>query len=183
MFGRHVGERAHHDAVFRIDETRRSLGVGERFPAGELCQPEVQHLHVPVATDHDVLGLQVAVDDAGVVRRRDGLGDLDADGQRLTHLETAALEHGPQRDPVDVLRGEELHPGGVADVVDRQNVRVVERRDRAGFALESQQPFLVAERARREHFQRELAAQADVLGQIHLRHAAGSERRQHTVVS
>ena len=35
---------------------------------------EIQHLHAPVARDHDIGGLQIAMDEAFVVRRGDSFG-------------------------------------------------------------------------------------------------------------
>ncbi len=51
---------------------------GERF--GEA---EVQHLHRPVVSHLDVRGLQVAVDDAELVRGFKCFGDLPRNRQRL----------------------------------------------------------------------------------------------------
>ena len=48
-----------------------------------LREPEVEHLDVAVRRDLDVGGLQVAVDDALLVRRFERLGDLPGDGERL----------------------------------------------------------------------------------------------------
>ena len=58
----------------------RVVVVFERDRARET---EVEHLHEPVAAEHDVLGLDVAMDDAGCVRRAEGSRDLRAD---LDHL-------------------------------------------------------------------------------------------------
>ena len=83
LFGRHVVERAHDDAVLGLDELRRSSLEAAERRAHQLGEPEVQDLHVAVGADHHVLGLEVAMDDAGVVRGRDRLRDLDGDVERL----------------------------------------------------------------------------------------------------
>ena len=138
LFRGHVVEGAHDDAVAGLDEPRRGVVIlGEALTARELCQAEVQDLHVAVDTDHHVFGLQVAMDDAGLMRGGDGLGNLHGDGERVWGVEAAALEHGPQRDAVDELRGQELHLAVVADVVHGEDVGVIERRDRARLPLES----------------------------------------------
>ena len=54
-----------------------------RFPSPRLClarQPEVQHLHGAVLADLDVRGLQIPMDDTGLVGRFEGFGDLLGDG-------------------------------------------------------------------------------------------------------
>ena len=48
-----------------------------------LGEPEVQHLHRAVRPDLDVRRLQVAMDDALLVRGLERVGDLPGDGQRL----------------------------------------------------------------------------------------------------
>ena len=52
-------------------------------PFDRFRQPEVEHLHGPVASQLDVRGFEIAVDDALLVRRFEGLGDLLRDRQRL----------------------------------------------------------------------------------------------------
>ena len=47
------------------------------------AKPEVQHLHGAVGAHLDVGGLQIAVNDALLVRRFERLGDLLRDRQRL----------------------------------------------------------------------------------------------------
>ena len=58
-----------------VGELRTEVGGGRR----QLRQAEVEDLDQPVVRDHDVVGLQVAVNDAGAVRLRQALGDLRAD--------------------------------------------------------------------------------------------------------
>ena len=48
-----------------------------------LGQAEVEHLHEAIGGDLDVGGLQIAMDDAALVRRLERLGDLPRDRQRL----------------------------------------------------------------------------------------------------
>ena len=179
----HVVERAHDDAVSRLHELRRGVIARRKaLPPHELRQTEVQDLDIAIGANHHVLGLQVAMDDACVVRGRDRLRNLHGNRDRLPGVEAAAIEDRTQRDAVDELGREELHAAVVADVVDREDVGMIEGRNRARLALEAAEPFLVAHGARREHFQCEPAAQPNVLGQIDLRHAARSERREDAVV-
>ena len=69
--------------------SERVLGVGavSLLPSSDagqrLGQAEVEDLHQALGRHHDVLGLQVPVDEAPRVRRRKALGDLRADVQRL----------------------------------------------------------------------------------------------------
>ena len=61
-----------------------------------------------------------------------------------------------------------------ADVVDRQDVGVAERRDDAGFALEARERLRVVGETLGEHLDRDVALQPRVPGAIHLAHSAGA---------
>ena len=70
----------------------------------ELRQPEVEHLHRAIGPDFDVRGFQIAMDDPLLVRRRQRLGDLLRDWQRLVERNRSA------RDAVsEVFALDELH--------------------------------------------------------------------------
>ncbi len=62
-------------------------------------QPEVQHLHVAVARNHNVFGLEIAMYDAGGVRRRERIGDLDGGIQGFPRRQTAPLEDARSDSP------------------------------------------------------------------------------------
>ena len=108
--------------------------------------------------------------------------DLNADMQRLSHVDRAAIEHRAQRYAVNVFGGEELRAVGVSDIVDGEDVGVIERGNGTGLALEAAQPLFVRQRPMREHLQRQPAAEPDVLGEVDLRHAARPEWLQHPIV-
>ena len=50
-----------------------------------LGEPEVQHLHGAVGSNHDVGRLQVAMHDSPLVRGVEGEGDLAGDGHGFVH--------------------------------------------------------------------------------------------------
>ena len=74
-----------------VSATLRLAGIRCRLPAvpRRFRQPEVEDLHDPVPGDEDVLRLQIAMDDAALVRGGDAADDVDAevdglaDGQRV----------------------------------------------------------------------------------------------------
>ena len=58
----------------------------------ELRQTEVENLHALVARDEDVLRLQVAMDDALLVRGREAVGDLNARSRRPSRTGSATAQ-------------------------------------------------------------------------------------------
>ena len=63
----------------------------------ELREAEVEDLDAAVLRDEDVLGLQVPVDDALLVRRGEAEGDLRRVVERAALGQPAARERGAQR--------------------------------------------------------------------------------------
>ena len=59
----------------------------------------------------------------------------------------------------------------IADVVDGDDVGVVERRDGTGLLLEAAEAVGIVREARREHFDRNVAAEARVAGAVDLAHS------------
>ena len=86
-------------AVPRITHLRGSssqrgglIGITRRGGVGCLRQAEVQDLDGPVLPHFDVGGLQVAVDDPGLVGRLQCLGDLLGNGQGFIDWDRAPLD-------------------------------------------------------------------------------------------
>ena len=100
-----------------------SLGIG----LDELGQAEVEELGVAVAGDHDVVGLDVAVEDAGVVGLGQALGDLEGDLDRAQEVELAVGDEPADGPAVDVLHGDEEIAVDLVDVVDLGDGRMVRR--------------------------------------------------------
>ena len=91
--GRHVRRRAEELA-----------GDGHALQVDDLRDAEVHQLEHAVLADHDVLGLDVAVDDAGGVRVRERAADLDGDQRRdLREGERARGQELLERLAVDEL--------------------------------------------------------------------------------
>ena len=101
-----------------------------------LGQPEVEKLGAG-PSEHDVAGLQIAVDDAGAMRGLECRGDLTGVAQRLRERERSGGEPRGERVPVQQLHHDVVGAAVDADVVDRADVRVVEGGDRARLAGEA----------------------------------------------
>ena len=145
-------------------------------------QAEVEDLHLPVAGEEEVVGLEVAMHDAAGVRggesRRHLRGDLEGLARRQRPGDQA-LAQG--------LALEELHRGEgdfavLAEIEDRQDVRMRQRRDCLGLALETGQRVGVGGEMRRQDLDRHLAVELGVGGAKDLAHAALSELGDDAVV-
>ena len=115
------------------------------------------------------------MDDAGAMSVGQRRRHLDADVDRRRGVEGTASCEVAERPAVHELVGDEVRARRVADVVNRDDVRVIQRRRRPGFADESGQAVRVAGKGGWQHLQRHLAAEADVLSEIHLAHSALAE--------
>jgi hypothetical protein len=127
---------------------------------------------VSVRPDLDVAGLQIAMDDAFVVRGLEGLGDLSSDEQGLVHRQRSELQARGEIVAVDELQHEKRLAFRLLEAVDGADVGVVERRQQLRLAAEPRQAFRVLRDRRRQHLDGNLAIQAGVAGAIHRAHAA-----------
>ena len=84
-------------------------------------------------------------------------------------------EQAIERRAVDQLHRDERHAVGFVDVVDRDDVRVVERRRGLRFPDEPGVAIGIRRRVGRQHLDRERAAEARVHGAVHDAHAAAAD--------
>ena len=153
---------------------RLSMGFFGRRHAG---QAEIEHLDVPIAPDHDVLGLDVPMHDPVRVCGGERAGDLAADVDDGVERQAGLCAQArAKRLAVDQF----LHhvvPAIVClpDFVDRDDVGMVERGRRTRLA---QEPFDGRNRfaALPQHLQGDRAVERRVERAIHLAHAAASEQ-------
>ena len=73
LFRRHIRHRSHDDA-FGSDGAGRPGRSAAVVPAGRFGESEIEHPHPAVVADHDVLGLEVTVGNASVMRGGQGVG-------------------------------------------------------------------------------------------------------------
>ena len=79
------------------------------------------------------------------------------------------------------VTGSGVPPRGRLQSVDGGDVRMIERCERAGLALEARQPFMVVGKAFGQHFQRHVAIELCIAGAVHLTHSARANRRDNLV--
>ena len=158
-----------------VSAVRRLAAEADSFPARKA---EVEDLDSPVRGHEQVLGLQIAVDDALVVRGGEAIRDLrPQSGASLRIGSGAAIQARAQR-----LAFEQLHDGErdavlLSELVDGEDVGMREGRDRLGFALEARPRRSVRGEPGWQNLDRDLPPEPGVGRPVHLAHPAGTERR------
>ena len=146
----------------------------------DLRDPEVEDLHeVRIALtldEHDVLGLQVAMDDLERVCARQRGSDLARDMERSSELEPPGGDHLTEALALHELeREEERAVLELAEVRRRDDVRMIDVRRCHRFPLEARDDLRLAGHLRVEHLDRHALAHERVLGLVHRAHAALTE--------
>ena len=182
LLGRHVAERAEHDAGLGAVRGRQvRLRPGRAVGLRQLGEAEVEDLDPAVVGHEQVLGLQVPVNDPLLVRRRQPAGDLDRVVGGLAHRQRAAREPRAQRLAFEELRDDVRRTFERTELVDRRDVGVVEPAGGLGFLLEPAQAFGVQRERRGQHLDRDVALQALVARAVDLAHPSGAEEAEDLV--
>ena len=143
----------------------------------ELGEAEVEELHLAAVAHHRVRQLDVAVQHALAVRRRQAPRQADPEPQRLAPRQRQAELR--QALPADILGDQIRPPVELTDAVHRHHVRVLDPRRRprldhealAGVALE-----------RRDELDRHRPIEHPVMRQVHLPHRALAEQANESVL-
>ncbi len=158
-----------------VSASSRPSKVTGACDSTSLARPKSRSFTLSVARQEDVLGLQVAVDDAGGVGGREALCDLDRGGGDDLDGERPAVEAVPERLALEEL-GDEVGDAVVApDVEDGEDVRVVEPPDRLHLDLEPADPVGVGGPGPREDLDGDVAAEPGVPGAPDLAHPARTD--------
>jgi hypothetical protein len=174
LLGAHVRGRADDQAGARLVRLRSAV-------AGELGDAEVEHLDevLVVAADDeiDVLGLEVAVDDALLVRRRQRRAALGHDGQRVLERQPGATDARRQRLAVEELHDEvddvlAVLARRLAEVDDVDDVGVADVVDRLGFVEEAGDDVFLGRQLFEQDLHGDALADEGVLAEIDGTHAA-----------
>jgi hypothetical protein len=113
------------------------------FRPENLRNPEVGDLHPCLFVEQDVLGFDVAMDDAPLVGELQRLAYLRHNGQRLLGRDSPGLQQLAQRQPIHILHEEVMVTTCFSEVVNRDDVRVIEPGQGAGFLLKARGEFRV----------------------------------------
>src|SRR6266550_5180726 len=178
LFRRHVMSGSQYRPQIGLSECHRSCPVRRSLGEGgfrQLRNPEVEHFHVAIRPQHDVLWLDVAMDNAGFVGGSERTRPLDRDVNSFTDLDSPAHQTLTQRLAVDQFTGNVMSRVILADLVNRQDVWMIEPNYGMRFLLKPLQALSIAGKALGQKFERGLAAGCHVGGQIDVAHPAGAD--------
>jgi hypothetical protein len=156
----------------RVGCLGRAVVSQDRVAADGFRETEVENLHATVGGDEDVLGFQVAMDNPLVMSRRQPVGDRRREIDGLEERQGTLRQAGSKRVAGQQLGDDVGSAAIVADVIERQDVGMRERRDRLGFSLEPIERGAVGCESRRQDLDRHLAIEPRIAGAIHLAHPA-----------
>ncbi len=172
LLGAHVLGCADHEAGLRD----LLAFVVERFRDAEVHDLRFVLSAAP-ATNHDVVGLQIAMHDSQFVRGAQRLRYLRSDLRRARGIErTLALDDLRQRLAIDVLHGEvQQTVGRLAEVDDARHVTVLDAARARGLLVEARERSRVAHQRGVEDLDGPALWETDVFGEIHASHPALAE--------
>ena len=149
-----------------------------------LCQAEVHDLDHPLAGDHDVGGLDVAVYDILCVSRGEGSCHIADDLRGLVHLEPRLPHHPAQQGlALHILHLDILPAFPLADAVDCDYVRMAERCGCPRFAGEAlDRVGQLLDHVERQDLQDAVPLERQMLRLVHRAHAALSELLDNSVL-
>jgi hypothetical protein len=140
LLGRHVADRAEDLSGVGVVGGAEVCGCvvgGVGLGGTEFCEAEVEDFELAVFEDEDVFGLEVAVDDAFVVGGGEAVGELDGEFDGFARREAGGWNAIAEGVAFEEFGDDVVRAVGLADVVDRDNVGMIERGDRAGLLLEA----------------------------------------------
>jgi hypothetical protein len=122
------------------------------------------------------------VHDPGGVSSGERIGDLCEEASDLGHRQWSAGKASGQRFALVMRHRDERLAGEVADLVDRSDVRVIERAGRARLSQQAGSGVGMAGGLRREELERDPAVEVRIFGQINSTHAARADVAEDPVV-
>ena len=172
LLGGHVGRGAH-----------RHAGAGDAGLIDELGDAEVDQLHPPVRGHDDVGRLDVAMDDPPLVGTGQAGGDLFGDRDRLGDRQRSARDPVAQRLPLAESHDDEQGAvDGLVDLMDRADVRMIERRCGLGLADEAPLGFLGGAALMGQELERHRPVELQIDGLVDHPHAASPQAIEDAVV-
>ena len=175
--------RASDDRIRFLFDIRPKFREHLARAVGDVGDAPVHHENLAVVGHHDVLRLEVAVNHSAIMRVRERIADFDQhlkQGEKRLPVQAAGLEFRDEFlevGPFDPLHREEKMARLVeAEVVNRNNVRVIQRGGDLDLAHEFVHNFMVVEQVRMKRLARDVPQQCLVKNRLHVRHPTGPKQ-------
>src|SRR5262249_49573285 len=136
-----------------------------------------ENLHMPVACNHDVLRLQIPVNNSGRVSFGQSVSHVLQVAQEPCEISLPSVNQLPQCQAIDEFHGDKVSAGAFTNLVSMCDVRMVEGRRRCCFLFESPQPIVIGDNVGGQNFQGNFAMEFAVLRQVHLTHSTCTDFR------
>jgi len=146
------------------------------------CQPEIENLRLPSIRHEDVRRFDVSMDDAFRVCRIYSVGDLDAQIGHRFDFQRLASDHVSEGLPLKQFHGDKGSSIGLVNLVDRADVRVVQRGRSFRLPLETAEGLCVVGEFVGKELQGDVATELEVLRLIHNAHAPTADPAEDAVV-
>ena len=173
----------------RRRDRRRVDRIGRAARAGidSLGQTEVENLDRAVRSQLDIGRFQIPVNDAGVVRGFERLGNLAGNRDGFVNRDWStgdAVGEGVAGHQLhdERARGGTIGRRGFFDPENLGNVRMIQRRQRLRFAREAHHAVGIGREEVGEDLDRDLTIEPRVTCAVNLAHASGAERADDLVV-
>ena len=140
-----------------------------------LREAEIENLGVAARGDEKIRRLDVAMNDAFRVRRIERIGDFNGQRDGVFDLDGAAIDAVLERLPVEKFHGDERASAIFGNFVDGADVGMIQGRGGASFAAETFEGLRVLGDVVRQEFQRDEAAERNILGFIDNAHPPTAE--------
>ena len=122
------------------------------------------------------------MDDAGAVSGIESVGDLGTEIEQILERQRPTRDTRLQRFPFEQLHHHELLPLMLADVVERADMRMTQRRDDSRFAQEAVHRLRIRSRFDGQQLDCDVTPEARVLSFIHHPHAAAAKLGEDAIV-
>src|SRR5450432_875376 len=158
--------------------------LASRWRSGKHCRLELrsQTHWMPHTPQASCIGTSSPMHDACGVCGIQCVCDLNSKRQCFPDLQRLASDPVPQRLPLQQLHGDEGPPIGLVNLVDRANVRVVQRRRSLGLPLETAESLWVVSQFVGKKLQGHVATEFEVFGFIDHTHAPTTDPAENAVM-
>ena len=139
--------------------------------AADFAKPKIEHLDA-IPRQHDVLRLHVPMSNSGAMRTVERVGDLGGVFDGLVERDGAFFNALGEGFAIDQFH----HHVAGTDVVKDADMGMVQRRDRPGFAFETQAMILTSGNVFRQDLDGDGAIKTSIAGFVDLAHTARPDR-------